>query len=996
MRLTLLLLCFFSLSVYAQTDCKNNVSTDPRNPTNDDLDPSDSLQERLLNRFDWLNIDSVTGEKKPYQLNNMHSQAYDTVASIINIAELEGEYYDYIRDAVSMSIANGWELMQINTGFWPNMTPIGYVSIFRDPRIILYNKYSETIRVFFNVFRETESEFIGNSYWVDAYFGNGRRSGLLRENSGEDMTLDEVTTVQDVRAICVFPKKWQGWGSADFKVSYDPCTCQNPFFIKFWFGSIVNSKDQVYNIDGNQTWSDLYDQSEKLQITDYLHSFGYVGKSESKRKVIGAHISNKSVLSLLADLHKKLLIKNIGLIEQGVTSKNSQKEVALMRFIREYVVLSLSDPNVTITEIVASLQNLALNEDLANDKYVELYGSFEQNELDWFKVVDNEFDIVLRNSSQELTLDVEMMTFLFKEIASELTSSLNLHQFYMNDLKSEYIKTSVSYPDLTYSTGINYGGFFTNPSVINSPGKYKNHEYGSNIDKVIPIYNDVLGSFALLRQPKIKVVRKVIYESDSVIQSTTNNTISAVGGTINLNTQRHKEWTNEYQIKLGEPLRYAINDVLDIQEYQIKAQIVVKAVPKSALNPANSLVNAYHDAKGSVNTLSQEFNEKEYFPVLANNQPYQHYINNPFSSAQSFYGQSMPQKTLDTLYFSSPYVDVNAFKPFVMSVGVKNEMITYNSQKIKKSELNKLDYEETNGELIFNLNQTGINLPPNFDVADLGTDYELSFELKLIIDFIFETVDDQGQLNKSTKILNYPIKPENVSWMASSFQEDLANSTKNITKYDKTLVLHETIFNGQQVEGCELNNDTYTCGAYQNLLVNGSLTTTGNYKVNILKGNTLNVLNPSFIGVNVTLLDSSIYDYSDSMPNVSQVYINSYCDVLSFGYNSFYRALWDEDFLSSVDNEPTNEPASDSLTELDVELFPNPTEGRTYLRVNDQEIGSYQIFISDILGRQLPMKFDIISDELYLINFSDYPAGIYLIIINGQNYAVTKKLVLQK
>jgi hypothetical protein len=921
----------------------------------------------------------------PYGLNDMGSYYSGNINSMPNIAAIEGKAYQYIREAVKMDVENGWELMNLNIGYFPNMDSIApLTNIYKvKPFIVLYNRYSSTLRVFFNTFQEISTNVKGNT-WIAQIQMNGVYSGAFRAYTGYDMTLDQVTTAKSISSMVVFPETWNGWASADFKMSYDPCVCRFNSSFFFTFFPVIDGDYDLYNLDGNAENASIFDQSDNLIEGEYLH--GMIPSS----KPTGAHISFKSIFDLLENFEDRLKQKNKVFVEQEIVSLKIKQNITALRFIREYAKFKYNNPGYSDAQVLTEMAFLASQENLTEGEYQFLYNGFNHHDLNWFKLFALQNPEILTFSNSDKLLNIDLLNLLFYEIAAEEATILNLHQFYLNDLKTEFIKTSVSYPNVYYKNG-DYRILINSGVNMNAPGTVKKGGATPSVNSY-PVYNESIGSFAVLREPRIKVVKSVLRESNEVIQATTDNTISTLGGKLILNTQRQKEWTNEYQIKLGEPLKYAINDVLDIEEYQVKAQIVVKAVPKSGMNPANCILNSYHDKEGSVNAISREFNEQSYFTIWGNGRGQNYYHNNAISSRTVFNREAIPRKILDTLWFSSPYVDVNAFNPLVMSIGIKNEMITFNSQSITKSKLNKLDYEEDNGNIIFDLNQSGINLPPNFDISGLGTYYDLSFELKLIVDFVFTTKDNQGQPNKTTKILTYPIMDRHIEWIDSPFQDDIVNSMKNITKHPKNIVLKETVFAGQEVQGCSLIGNQYTCAAYGNLTVSGLLTTDNNYNVSILKGNEVNISNPSFIGVNVALLDSSVYDFSDPMPTASQNYINGYCSFLGGG-NSFYRAFSD-DYLNLYPPVYAPEVQEDSSV-VDFIVFPNPTTGRSYIKIKYREIGNYQIAVTDMFGRQLKLEIENIDDNLYLLNLSQYTAGVYIVTVLDEEYSISKKLVLE-
>jgi hypothetical protein len=78
-------------------------------------------------------------------------------------------------------------------------------------------------------------------------------------------------------------------------------------------------------------------------------------------------------------------------------------------------------------------------------------------------------------------------------------------------------------------------------------------------------------------------------------------------------------------------------------------------------------------------------------------------------------------------------------------------------------------------------------------------------------------------------------------------------------------------------------------------------------------------------------------------------------------------------------------------------LFPNPSAGNVYLRmISDTFKGNVTIYISDITGRTIVNEqYNIASDNMILLDASQFTSGIYFVNILGQNgERATKKLII--
>lgn len=113
--------CFTVMISLLNAQCDNQVRTNPSTANNlalpDQIGLINSPDERYLNKFNWWN-DGV------YSLTNMEynpNQPYTTIANVqdpFNVA-----YYHYLVEAFGaeeMNTQNGWELLMVNLGKYPD------------------------------------------------------------------------------------------------------------------------------------------------------------------------------------------------------------------------------------------------------------------------------------------------------------------------------------------------------------------------------------------------------------------------------------------------------------------------------------------------------------------------------------------------------------------------------------------------------------------------------------------------------------------------------------------------------------------------------------------------------------------------------------------------------------------------------------------------------------------------------------------------------------
>lgn len=190
----------------AQSQCLvNNIFTSP-------LDPSNPSRPSMTNNFDWL--------RQKYKLNTIAATpGNDSIWS--PIYQPDNEIVDHIRLAADMKPQDGWELLRREMGYNQNGSP-------KNPRpdnpyIIMYNKYTSVLRVFFA--RGASQPYTSARITVKFSDASPAQSSLLDLSQGM-MAMDFLFT-KDKQFISPtrFDNRLHQWFFADFPMQYDPCTC---------------------------------------------------------------------------------------------------------------------------------------------------------------------------------------------------------------------------------------------------------------------------------------------------------------------------------------------------------------------------------------------------------------------------------------------------------------------------------------------------------------------------------------------------------------------------------------------------------------------------------------------------------------------------------------------------------------------------------------------------------------------------------------------------
>jgi hypothetical protein len=255
----LLLFCLAAVSparFYAQCPA-NGIFTRPDSAINTQYPPK-------VNTFNWLNQKYITNTTYATPGNDsIWNPVYQPDNIIIN----------HLRLATDMKPADGWELLRKDFGFADNgsannpKAPFCY--------IIMYNKYSATLRVF--VARNTFSSFTNAQISLSMTpqnAANGISESTLLDLSEGLIPLD-VPFIPGKRfnGASAFDNNENKWFFADFPMQYDPCTCYYTSQLTVDIRLITNSS---INLQGSSTGTiaAISNTQNTLQQDKKTFSFG--------------------------------------------------------------------------------------------------------------------------------------------------------------------------------------------------------------------------------------------------------------------------------------------------------------------------------------------------------------------------------------------------------------------------------------------------------------------------------------------------------------------------------------------------------------------------------------------------------------------------------------------------------------------------------------------------------------------------------------------------
>lgn len=937
MKKTLYLLAITLLSynnLHAQ--CDNNVSTDYNStPTNDAL-PSNANSQNYLNSFDWVPREPTTGNLDMYNTQGMNQGLLLPNGLINNIySDQQDSYYSYIFNDIEPTSENGWELIGVNLGYYPDGTP--FASEFNDfPYIILYNKYSGILRVFgllgpgFSVF-DTDINAVVISLNFDNDFDF---NGMFRLSEGYDKTLDQPTEINRMASVTQHPNTNGRWFSADFQMAYDPCVCYYRSQIEFNF-EFIQSQDITAQINAISIEEDLIDGNLYNDQTDFLNNFTYnptVDVEESTAS--NGYVIYKSMEKMVADYITQL--ENYEATLDAVNAHN--KKVKRNKWILKAFELVLKTAIFKLTgplapAIITGLQQFAPELILPDDKLDPKIFTKEVNkalskDITTF-IGDNFFEL----EEQELPEKPSTPTATFTQ---------------MNMQGSISRSTNINGPRI-FSPG-SYGGDYLN----SSPELNSSHSY--------PVYNDALGHFALLESPKIVLYRDRVNTSCNYSNIQSNDSSK-----VNL------EFDYLQQFKLDQPLKYVINPALDIKDYSVDVSIGVNTKTKKGnlQNSGQSLQNYTTnntDLSANIESLVYDFYEQEQMSLYKEFQT---------SVGTGWHGEL---SNVNIQMLSTP---IDAINNITGSLGTKHEFeYRFIGDQVDGSTLCNAYSDESNGYL---------------DLESYNHIYldENNFYLKIQLNVEYEQDINNGLeylSNKKTYLFTYKIDASNITISNNPIDINVVSSPYNIGQYPENLSLNGETFDGSQVDGCVLNGNTYLCKAWNEVELSGEFTVANNYEVIVEGGEQVTVLPESETPPEMSWQVVPVLDYSNPMPPVDASYISSFCQ----NSNEYQARQGTKSLLTTVEDSTTTqeERISDNFA---FNIYPNPTSGRTTVSITLDEAAQGELFITDINGRKLESAFNnrniAAGQTEYQLPTQTLATGLYLVhlFVDGEHHV--KRLI---
>jgi hypothetical protein len=932
---TLLIFLVHQTSLIAQ--CDNDVSTDYTNTPSNDALPSNSNAQDYLNTFNWVPRE-LNGNLKKYMTQGLNQGLLLPNDEINNIySDQAGGWYSYIFNDIEPSSENGWELVGFNLGFYPNGTEQS--SEFNDfPYILLYNKYSGVLRVFgllgpgFGAFG-TSIDAVVISLKFDESFN---QNGMFRLSEGNDKSLDEETAITRMASIAKHPNANGRWFSSDFHMAYDPCVCFFESKIEFNF-EFIEKQNVTAQINGISTEQNLVEGNFFNNEIDFLNNFAYSitgvdGVSESSN----GYIIYKAMEFMVADYIRQLEEYEAKLDEVSAQSSEIKKNKWILKAFEYVLKTGLSywtGPAILIKDALTQFAPSLLKPDgsVDPDELSKKAMKILSKEITTY-VGDNFFDLEEKSLPEKPTMP--MATYTQMKMQGEITRSTDI-------------------PGPRIFTPGSYGGVYENSSPeLNGPHSY-------------PVYNEALGHFALLENPKI-----ILYQDRVNLDCVYNPIPETDFGEVTL------MFDFLQQFKLEESLKYVINPVLDIKDYSIDVSIGVNTkTTRGDFEHFNLPLQDYAlnntELSANIESLIYDFYEEDKLAV------YKDVWN-------SVTGLTTTKGSLDNLVIQTPFLPIDVINNITGSLGTHHEFL-----------VDPFVGDETVGAY-----KCGIYTDPEAEYYDLKSYNHIfldnkDFFLKIQLNIEYEDELNNGLIyipNKKSYLFTYKIDPDNVTILNNPIDIAIVNSNYNIGQYSENLSLNGVNFDGSNVDGCELNGFTYTCKAWNDITLSGDFMVSNGYNVFVEAGNEIITVPESIIPTEMVRQIVPVLDYSNPMPPVDENFVNNFCKE-----SGAYKARTSN--MPLFNNDSTIVYEEDARDIFAFNIFPNPTSGSSTVSITLNESAKGELFITDMNGRTLATAFSNqtlrVGQTERQLPTASLASGIYLVhlFVDGERHV--KRLVKQ-
>jgi hypothetical protein len=716
--------------------------------------------------------------------------------------------------------SEGWELMLLNTGYFPNGEKYNIqnssrildgntnaLSHSRVPFFALYNRYSGKFRLFFNTRQDYDVSPANHIITTLSLSKNNAElvNGTLRNLANYDKPLDQKTDISFINTNNPSPGSTTVWGSSDFQLGYDPCVCNNSseMFINF---NLINTWD--VNLSGRSIENTI--PLSQFNNDFLTNNFVEATQDNSLNGKWGSYMYKQ--VSTLYDNYKTELEN----YESKLAAYNRPENM----ITRELITLS---KNLLVNGTIGALLPSA---------------GVTKAVIEFMTPLNKKFDA---NNAADMSKGIiKTATSLLGSGHDFITQHLIGNEIMNQPVKPTMPTVTISemriLGKITQNTNLKTLKFFTPGSFNASNNGNELHAYN------YPIYNKPTGIFALLKTPKLQ-----LYED--IVQNSVNSEVN----TLNLGWNAWSDWTNlitvkvrnrtapskiiveyKYQqdlyFKLKENLFYKLNHHLDIDfnNSDTRVQIQVELEPE---NLDNSYYLSNEVLVNSNNNLNKTKNQivsvdSTNLNILSHTQKSSTQSENIIIASSWIPIQNVGFELFGGTLNNTAFFEIGEgeFK----ETQYENQLPPIAGQSYYTYESNIKDFYETDQYEIIN----GV-IKIKSEVANKLRFKIKTVKLKIMPSLTFFTTNSSGDKNMTTQVFTYLLKNDEIDLIASKGEYLNSTTVSSIKKYNtKTIILSNEIIEPSDPFVSEVIGNQININA-NNFRIDGEISSTPGYNVNL-------------------------------------------------------------------------------------------------------------------------------------------------------------------
>lgn len=981
-------------SIFSQ-HCLNNVSTNPSNPFNPTVpifafpnnapdqeyetepgvfqtiievievpDEEDLIIDHygkfFLNRFNWFTpevaMSGIPLSDMVYQ-DNMSSPWTDgTNSAFTMFSSLMGnpginEYSDL--DPVHQ---NGWELVSVNLGRFPNdlvtLSEFGFSNTFyRFPYFILYNRHTGVLRLFGNCHELFPEIPQANAVKITLKHRDPELfdvNGVLRLTSGLDKALDKSTDILASTVVTVQPTTMRRWFVADFQMAYDPCVCNLNSQFFFEYEAITTSTVSLSGL-GNEVETQIVSAEQIYELQELFINF----QNGNLQGQSGLLMYNNMLDALVR--YRTLLLKYNNTVHQV---NGNKVMVAIINYGIKMLTFGIG--NVP-TGGAQNQENKEIVETIIEEK-PELEA--EDSTPEEPKLKDDEVFKELNKTIQKLSDIFTGNLFSTEKPTKPSPPTVRTSEFYING--------NITNGDLRETARTYFPGVVGGTQVSSELTMFS-----ANTGPLLyPIYNEPLGIFALLETPKVRVTvaqdePMYFHNVDHEVEHPITGIQSAPRPYIYTASRN-----STIQLQLEEPIKYVINPKLEFSDLKVEYSILVEFdTPKTG--PSGLASNPLQNNQGwpQVNVNFKDHLFYDLSPLSTN----------MFSTAvdMSVGGTLPPEPSrISTIPvpLSNGGIDMIGSIKLNQRYAIPWDLIPHPVHIPANQHPNDF---ALNGWLWDN------------DYMNLVFDQHFKLEPKIFVKVIISgTLNEtfvSGAPAEYSYVFTVPLdKDVDFEFEIDEYINQYAIAGSEFDMGEENKSFGNTHFDGSPVSGCAFwgFDNTYRCRAWNNIDIMGEITIDAPYHVLFQAGNAIvehpnAVLPPESVREIVPFLD-----FSDPILTPTAEEVEDFCR--NGKYAAHNRA--------PLTDEVIVEESQDEIPEFDFIVFPNPTSSFASLNFELFSQSNVSVSLMDLSGNLID-RFELPENAIGMqrvpMNLSELSAGVYFVqvIVNEQSYV--KRIIKQ-